>query len=394
MERVTLFFAVIFACFRAQASDTLHLAFTGDVMLGTTYPTVRLPQNDGRDLFLHAGPILRGADLALGNFEGAMLEGGTCTKGSGPYAYAFRMPTSYSHLLNEAGFDFMCLANNHSRDFGAEGMKSSMECLDREGIAYAGLPGVCENAFVERDGVRYGILAFGQNRYCLMHVDTALVRRLVTKMRPQCDILIVVFHGGAEGLEYRHVPYGAEYYIGENRGDLRLFSHLCIDLGADIVCGHGPHIVRGLELYRNKLIAYSLGNFCTSYGISLVGIKGYAPILCVNIDKNGNFLDGKIYGMTQVPGTGPRHDKSGKVVREMKQLSEEDFQDSPLLISDDGKLTSRYPVFVSVKDKLCALQFVKLAHVRPINEEFRCEIHRQSNPVQTNGKTRKSRKLK
>ena len=328
---------------RAQAPDSLlTLALCGDIMMGTTYPTVRLPENEGRDIFSDVKQLFLDADFAAGNLEGVICEGGVCTKNTAnANNYAFRMPERYAHLLTDAGFDYLNLANNHTNDFGSFGLERTRELLEKEGIRYSGLPD-CESTVVERDGVRYGICSFGHNSYTLKHTDTAAVTRIVTALRPQCDILVVTFHGGAEGSKYSHLPDGPETYLGENRGNLRAFAHHCIDLGADVVFGHGPHVTRAVECYKDRIVAYSLGNFCTTFGVNLSGVNGYAPVLVVKIDRTGRFVEGRIHSFIQTQGTGPRLDPTDKVAQHMRSLSETDFRGQcGLDISDNGTLTRK-----------------------------------------------------
>ena len=324
------------------ADSLLTIAMCGDIMMGTDYPTVRLPQNGGADIFTHVKPLFLAADLSAGNLEGVICDGGKCAKDVGKAnTYAFRTPESFAHLLTEAGFDYLNLANNHTNDFGPDGRKRTREILEQQGIAYSGLPD-CESVVVEKNGVRYGICSFGQNSYTLKHTDTASVTRIVTALRPQCDILVVNFHGGAEGTKYSHLPNGPETYLGENRGNLRVFAHHCIDLGADIVFGHGPHVVRAVECYKGHLIAYSLGNFCTTYGINVAGLTGYAPVLVARIGRDGRFVEGRIHSFIQTPGMGPLPDTENKVARHMRDLSYADFPGGcGLTIADDGTLTPK-----------------------------------------------------
>lgn len=101
--------------------DTLTIAMTGDIMMGTTYPTAALPANEGRGLFKDVAPILQKADIAVGNLEGTLCDGGQSTKKSGKYSYAFRTPVSFGARLKEAGYDFLSMANNHAFDFGWQG---------------------------------------------------------------------------------------------------------------------------------------------------------------------------------------------------------------------------------------------------------------------------------
>lgn len=319
-------------------AQTLNIAMTGDVMMGTTFPSIMLPANDGRDLFRDAKDVLVSADLTLGNLEGAICNGGRSTKGTGPNSYAFRTPTSYGHLLKEAGYDFMSMANNHANDFGLEGIESTERVLQQQDILYSGIAGRVESTIIERKGLTIGLCAFGHNSYTLKHTDLNTVGRIVDELVSCCDLVIVSFHGGAEGRTKNHLPYGSETFLGENRGSLRQLAHFCIDHGADIVYGHGPHVVRAMEVYKGRFIAYSLGNFCTPYNVSLTGISGYAPVVEINIRPDGSFIDGKIHSFLQTRGVGPRHDPAESVAREIRSLSLTDIPESQATIDVHGNI--------------------------------------------------------
>ena len=321
--------------------DTLTIAMCGDIMMGTTYPSRQLPPNDGKDLFRDTKDITLRADLAVGNLEGTLCDGGNSTKGSGPNSYSFRTPTSYGVNLKDAGYDFMSQANNHANDFGDTGIKSTEKVLDEQGIKYAGISGRVESAIVERNGVKYGLCAFGHNRYTLKHKDIATVKRILADLRPKCDILVVSFHGGAEGKDKTHLPQGTETFLGEDRGALRDFAHLCIDNGADVIYGHGPHVTRCVEVYKNHFIAYSLGNFCTPYGINVSGISGHAPVVEIQINSKGEFLQGKIHSFIQQKGVGPRLDTTNSVARQMKSLTESDIKNPTFTIDNEGNIRNR-----------------------------------------------------
>ena len=323
----------------AAQSDTLTIAMVGDVMMGTTYPSMMLPENEGKDLFKDAAAILKRADLTLGNLEGTLCDGGQSTKGSGPNSYSFRTPTSFAPRLKEVGFDYMSMANNHANDFGQTGIESTEKCLQEQGILYSGIEGRVESAVIERGGKKIGLCAFGHNSYTLKHTDLSVVGRIVDDLAGRCDLVIVSFHGGAEGRTQSHLPQGSETFLGENRGSLRQLAHFCIDHGADVVYGHGPHVLRCAEVYKGRFIAYSLGNFCTPYNVSLTGISGYAPLVEIKIDpKTGQFLKGQVYPFIQTRGIGPRTDKTGAVIREMKQLTESDVPQSQAKIDDQGRI--------------------------------------------------------
>lgn len=323
----------------AVHAEELTIAMTGDVMMGTTFPSVMLPANDGRDLFRDAKDILTRTDLTVGNLEGAICDGGRSTKGNGPNSYSFRTPTSYGHLLKEAGYDFMSMANNHANDFGEEGILSTELVLREQGILFSGIAGRIESAVIERKGMKIGLCAFGHNSYTLKHTDLNTVGRIVDELVNSCDLVIVSFHGGAEGRTKSHLPYGPETFLGENRGSLRQLAHFCIDHGADVVYGHGPHVVRGVEVYKDRFIAYSLGNFCTPYNVSLTGISGYAPVIEITIDGDGSFKSGKIHPFLQTRGIGPRYDAAGSVVKEIRQLSLTDLPQSQAEIDREGNIT-------------------------------------------------------
>lgn len=325
----------------------ITIACVGDMVLGINYPdaTSYIPVNDAKNLFDDIRSYLTSADFTVGNMEGVLLNtGGEVKKVKDPkYAYFFRMPERYAQRFVDAGFDFLSIANNHARDFGPTGLRSSMTTLTKAGIAFAGVKGVCETAVVERDGVRYGMCAFAPNAaMCNIH-DIALAQKLVRQLRDEkkCHVVIVSFHGGAEGSSAYRVPRTNETFVGESRGNVYQFAHRCIDAGADLVYGHGPHVVRGLELYKGKLIAYSLGNFCTPYRVNRQGRNGYAPILRVKMTVGGKFVGGEIISATQPDRTGPKRDAGKIVIKEMKSLSALDFPESPLRISDDGKLSIR-----------------------------------------------------
>lgn len=325
----------------AQAVDTIKLALTGDIMMGTTYPSTQLPQEEGRLLFKHVAPIISGADIAAGNLEGTLCDGGTTTKRMSKVSYAFRTPVKFAPRLSEAGYDFLSVANNHVNDFGDTGISSTMKALDGVGIKYAGIKDLCEWSVVEKDGRRYGFCAFSHNQKTCDHRDLETVRRILGELREQADFVIVSFHGGAEGSAHNRLPYGSETFCGENRGSIRELAHFCIDEGADVVYGHGPHVLRAVEVYKGHFIAYSLGNFCTPYGINLRGISGYAPVVTVRVLADGTFVDGQIHSFIQQRGAGPLPDAQNLVAKEMKRLTELDVPKTPITISATGAITRK-----------------------------------------------------
>lgn len=327
-----------------QPRRTVTVAFVGDVMMGTTFPdSVRgthLPPNGGRHLFDNVRDIIAGADFAGCNLEGTLLDGpGRRRPMTNPDTYyIFRMPPDYVQNLLDAGFDFAGIANNHINDFGEPGRTSTVETLRRYGMAHAGLKGRCETAYVDRNGVRFGVAQVGHGHNNVDVNDLDEVRRVVRSLRDSADIVILSFHGGAEGTAYTHVPGKKEYYVGEERGDVRRVARAAIDAGADVVFGHGPHVVRGAELYKGHIIFYSLGNFCTPFRMNVGGLCGQAPVAVVELDMSGRFVGGRIHSFLQRRGAGPVSDPNHGAARQIRSLSLQDFPDSPLRIEQDGRM--------------------------------------------------------
>jgi poly-gamma-glutamate capsule biosynthesis protein CapA/YwtB (metallophosphatase superfamily) len=316
----------------------------GDMMLGTNYPSSSyLPPNGGRDLLAEVRDILRGADVTFGNLEGTILDkGGTPKSCRDPsICYVFRSPESYVEHFVDAGFDALSLANNHSGDFGPEGRKRTMEVLKAAGIHYAGLANIAETAIFERAGLRFGLCAFAPNTGACDLRDIPRAKQIVRQLKEKVDIVIVSFHGGAEGPNHQHVPRRTETYLGENRGDVHKFAHEVIDAGADIVFGHGPHVTRAIELYKDRFIAYSLGNFCTYGRFNLNGPAGIAPIVKIRVNERGEFLDGEIIPTYQQKTHGPKIDPQKRVIQRMIELTKTDFSETPLVIEPDGKIRKK-----------------------------------------------------
>ena len=192
---------------------------------------------------------------------------------------------------------------------------------------------------VFKNNTKFALIAFGTSGVSWKVSDVRNAKRVIAKYDTLVDVVIVSFHGGAEGFKAQHTYNKTETYYGENRGNVIAFSHGAIDAGADLIIGHGPHVLRGLELYKNKLVCYSLGNFLTHGNVSLSGIKGIGAIMDIEIDnKTGDFISGKIIPTKQrTPGI-PYFDKNGEAITILQKLSKEDFPQSKLRINNDGSL--------------------------------------------------------
>jgi poly-gamma-glutamate capsule biosynthesis protein CapA/YwtB (metallophosphatase superfamily) len=351
MNRSALFAGVLFlagnlagpeaAAEKAASSAAVTVAAVGDIMLGTDFPKNHLADDDGVSLLEEAAPILRSADITFGNLEGVLMDGGEPVKKcQNPNAcYLFRSPTRYADLLADAGFDVMSLANNHARDFGEEGRDSSMAALAARGIRHSGRDGDVASWTV--NGLTVAMIAFAPFKNSHDFLDTPLAAGLVRDLANAHDILIVSMHAGAEGGNVLHVPFQEEESFGERRGDVALFARTMVDHGADLVIGHGPHVPRGLEVHGNRLIAYSLGNFATYYGIRVTEEKGLAPLLVVEMDAEGRFTGGQVHSFRQLRPRGPVADRAGEAARLMERLSAADFPMTGPVFLEDGVIAPR-----------------------------------------------------
>jgi len=182
------------------------------------------------------------------------------------------------------------------------------------------------------------VLAYAVTKNSNMLLDYELAFTTVAEFAETHDIVVVSFHGGAEGADVTHLPFANEEYFDEPRGDVVWFARGVIDAGADLVVGHGPHVVRGMERYKDRLIAYSLGNFATYYGISVAGIKGIAPILTTTLDGDGKFIEGEIVSTIQLRPAGPSIDPKARALNLVRELSIEDFGEPGLTFLPDGRV--------------------------------------------------------
>src|SRR5689334_2401480 len=327
----------------APTHPGLTLAAVGDMMLGTDFPANTLPDDDGLSFFDGVASILQQPDITFGNMEGVLQDGGEPVKQckNPKICFLFRSPTRYATYFKLAGFDLLSLANNHARDFGEQGRSSSMAALDAVGIHHSGREGTVASFIA--NGRRVAMVAFAPNVGSNSLNDPQIGLPLVTELAAKHDVVIVSFHGGAEGNGADVLPFAREIFAGEDRGNVVEFAHAMIDAGADIVLGHGPHVVRPLEIYRDRLIAYSLGNFATYYGISVEGIRGIAPILEVTLDDEGRFVSGKIEPTIQLRPAGPSVDPDKKVIALLRSLTSTAFPGGILSIAEDGTLTKASP---------------------------------------------------
>jgi hypothetical protein len=317
----------------------ITVSATGDIMMSSA-PN-RLPPNDGAGFFDSVQDDLK-SDLVMGNLEQPLTEdtgASKCGTPPEPNCFAFRSPPSYAAHLKEAGFQLMNLANNHTRDFGVRGAKNTRSALDAAGLKYTG--GEDEITVVEVKGIKVAVVGFAGYAGANNLNDLDHSRTVIQQAKQQADLVIVQVHMGAEGPAMQHVKAGNEIFHGENRGDPIKFSHTVIDAGADLVVGHSPHVLRGMEFYRGKLIAYSLGNFAGGgHTLSSSGALKYGGILRVTLGSDGSYAGGE-FRSTYLNGAGlPTRDTANERGRKLvQQLTAADFADTGATVGDDGSIS-------------------------------------------------------
>ena len=322
----------------AIKKDSIVITGVGDIMLGTNFPeTYYLPPNQGNDMLTNVAPIFAGADIVFGNLEGVLLDsGGTQKKCRNPKTcYLFRSPQYMANRLQEAGFNLLSVANNHAGDFGIEGRENTGKLLDSLNIRFAGNEQK-PFALFEIDGIQYGFAAFSPNKGTPQINDIERAKAIVNHLDSLADIVIISFHGGAEGSKYTTIPREHEYFYGEDRGDVYAFAHTLIDEGADIIMGHGPHVPRAIEVYKERFIAYSLGNFATYARFNLKGVNGLAPIVKILVDSKGKFLSGQIISCKQVGWGIPEIDSLNAASKLIRDLTKKDIPEVKISIDESG----------------------------------------------------------
>jgi hypothetical protein len=307
---------------------------TGDIVMGSA---PNLPPDGGRSFFSDVQTDLAG-DVVLGNLEGTLSTGGSSKCGpSSTSCFAFQTPPTYARWLKRAGFTVMNLANNHAFDFGQAGLDQTIAALDRSGLLHTGRPGEITVQKVGR--IRVATVGFAPYPWAASLTDIAGARKLVRAADRVADVVLVTMHAGAEGQDRQHVARGTEQFLGENRGDSRRFAHAVVDAGADIVVGSGPHVLRGMEWYKGRLIAYSLGNFAGYDVFALGGPLSTSGILRVTLDGDGRFETGRLVPTRMVGAGLPALDPAEAAHGLVRTLSRADFGARGVKVSPDGLLS-------------------------------------------------------
>jgi poly-gamma-glutamate capsule biosynthesis protein CapA/YwtB (metallophosphatase superfamily) len=311
----------------ARPPGIVRVAVTGDIALVA---------GPAESYFRSVSLDLTG-DVVLGNLEGTLTARGSskCDVGSSS-CFSFRAPVSYAPLLRQAGFTALNLANNHALDYGAVGQADTVAAVRRAGMLTTGRPG--EIAYANVRGTRVAVVGFAPYPWAQSMLDLPGAQVLVRRADAWADVVIVTMHAGAEGADHRHVRPGTEWFLGENRGNSIAFAHGVVRAGADLVVGSGPHVLRGMEWYRKRLIAYSLGNFAGYHTLRTTGPTGVSGILQVTLGRNGSWVAGELVPVTLAPDGIPRPDRAGAARGIVRALSKQDFAARGMLVSRTGVL--------------------------------------------------------
>lgn len=343
----------------------LRIRAVGDMMIGNA-PTNELPKS-----FFFANVIkeLRDADITVGNSEGTLCDqkvrGRKCPENMalGQLCYAFRTPTSFISQFIDAGFDVLSLANNHIFDYYPPCADETKRTIESAGIAAIGLIDKSRKSdggnkidrlleaakVVHFQGKKIAFVGFHYSQVYDRVVsinELPLVTQMIRELKKTNDMVVAFHHGGAEGPEKFRTPMGPESHKGENRGDVRRFSYTAIDAGADLVIGSGPHVLRGLEVYKNHLIIHSLGNFATYTHFALDAPMNLGAIVEAGLNDEGEFIEGKVISTHQFwktkPTGGRDHvvldiDQKQRALSEIKRLSDLDFPGSQPVFEQDGR---------------------------------------------------------
>lgn len=315
----------------------ITLSATGDIVLGNAPD--RLPANGGAGFFDSVTDALA-ADLVMGNLEEPLtVDTGTGKCGAdADQCHQFRAPPEYAALLRDAGFMLLNQANNHGYDYGEAGYRNTQQALEEHGLAHTGARD--QITMVDVDGVSVAVVGFSPYsppNNSLLDLDAGA--ELVRRADEQADLVVVQVHMGGEGADLTRVTPGTELFLGENRGDPMAFSRAMIDAGADLIVGHGPHVLRGMEFYQGRLIAYSLGNFAGGgRTLSNNGRLGWGGVLKVSLTRDGEWAGGEFVSTFMNDAGLPTLDDQGRGLGLIRELTELDFPQTGPQFGDDGSI--------------------------------------------------------
>lgn len=288
--------------------------------------------------FARVHRFLGRADLAFANLEGTLAGGGSarCVADSKAGCFIFRASPAWAVVLKRTGFTVLNVANNHALDFGPGAQAETLGALRRARIAVDGLPGAITR--LRAGGVTVALVGCAPYAWAQDMRDVAGTAELVRRAAKRADVVIVYMHAGAEGPDADHVTGSAETYLGEPRGNPQAFAHAMVDAGASLVLASGPHVLRGLEWYRGRLIAYSLGNLASSHTLSSGGVLGLSVLLRATIDARGRVVRASLVPLRLDAWGTPAFDPGRSSIALVRSLSRADFGAHGARIGPGGAL--------------------------------------------------------
>jgi poly-gamma-glutamate synthesis protein (capsule biosynthesis protein) len=316
-----------------MGDSPISITATGDVMLGTWVAPI-IARRGVLYPFEPTLAHLQSSDIAIVNLEAPFTDDGELFDKK----FNFKVPPQYARGLKVAGIDVVTLANNHIMDFGLTGLVNTLKTLDSVGVKYSGA-GLNRDAahqpvVLEAGGKKLAFfgysMTFPTEFYAkadspgTAYPESEQMAANVARWDTAVDYVVTSFHWSAEKLE---IPKDYQIFM----------AHLAIDSGADLVLGHHPHVLQGLEIYKNKLIAYSLGNFAfgsySGYAIDSIILKVhlnadglfYAQCLPINVNNAEIEFQPQLY-------EGARKDS---VIAKLKELSA-DLNGGRNIIEDSG----------------------------------------------------------
>lgn len=265
----------------------------------------------GKEYFLqNVKSIFEADDLTIANFEGTLTD----SENREDKQFAFKAPAEFAGILSSSSVETVNTANNHSHDYGEESFTDTMAALDAEGIVHFGYD---ETAVVDVKGIKVGLVGIYELNDHLER--TTQLKENIAKVRSEgAQLVIVIFHWGNEKEE---VPDENQMTLGR----------MAIDEGADLVCGHHPHVLQGIEEYKGRNIVYSLGNFCFGGNSYPSDMDTMIFQQTFTIDKDGVKLDNVTniipcsisseYGYNNYQPTPAEGDEAARIMQKIQERS-------------------------------------------------------------------------
>jgi hypothetical protein len=283
----------------------------GDTMLGSKNNNLTQMEN----FFTPVDSILKNKEIInIVNLEGVISGKDYTPKcSSGNTCVTFNMNSVATKVLFDNNINVANLANNHSMDFGLLGRKDTLMNLINYKISPVGTDDFPVAKF-HIENKSFAIIGASPHHNTVSIFDTEHLSSLIHQYKSQGNIVIITAHIGREGANAYHVEDKDEIFLGQDRGNPIKLAHEMIDLGADAFLAHGPHVMRPLEIYKNRIIAYSLGNFMTYGTFNLAGNSAYGGILNVQFNDDGSFNSGHFFATEQTKSLNPKLWQKGNII--------------------------------------------------------------------------------